>query len=111
MRLWFLPESDVLVYVWSVDQRYDSLYLTIAESMDVTEYKQRIREEEERRNRDLGTGTTTGTRTRVTTRTTMTDATAGGLRDGRRRAARTRTRDAPGGYVPSNTSQDTPSGG
>ncbi len=52
VRLWFLPESDVLVYVWSVDQRYDSLYLTIAESMDVTEYKQRIREEEERRNRD-----------------------------------------------------------
>ncbi|MEY9213628.1 hypothetical protein [Thermobifida halotolerans] len=47
VRMWFLPESDVLVYAWSVDQRYDSLYLTVAESMDVTEYKQRNSEQEQ----------------------------------------------------------------
>lgn len=38
VRLWFLPQSDVVVYAWSVDQQYEGVYLAVAESMDVTEY-------------------------------------------------------------------------
>ncbi|TDQ53598.1 hypothetical protein [Actinorugispora endophytica] len=38
VRLWFLPQSDVAVYAWSVDQQYEGVYLAVAESMDVTEY-------------------------------------------------------------------------
>ncbi|GLU46685.1 hypothetical protein [Nocardiopsis ansamitocini] len=38
VRMWFLPTSDVLVYAWSIDQRYEPVYLQVAESMDVTEY-------------------------------------------------------------------------
>lgn len=36
--LWFLPESDVAAYVWSVDSRYEDVYRHMAESMDVTDY-------------------------------------------------------------------------
>ncbi|MBR8744812.1 hypothetical protein [Nocardiopsis sp. MG754419] len=39
VRMWFLPESDVLLYVWSVDAQYDALYDEIAASMDTTEYR------------------------------------------------------------------------
>ncbi|GAA3750847.1 hypothetical protein GCM10022205_42440 [Spinactinospora alkalitolerans] len=40
VRLWFLPTSDVAVYVWSVDARYAAVYDEIATSMDVTEYNE-----------------------------------------------------------------------
>ncbi|MDA8371959.1 MAG: hypothetical protein M0026_19120 [Nocardiopsaceae bacterium] len=39
VRLWFLPESDVAVYVWSADTQYSALYDEIAKSMDVSDYK------------------------------------------------------------------------
>lgn len=39
VRMWFLPESDVLLYVWSVDAQYSALYDEIAASMDTTEYR------------------------------------------------------------------------
>ncbi|MET9713568.1 hypothetical protein ACFW3Z_21825 [Nocardiopsis alba] len=39
VRMWFLPESDVLLYVWSVDAQYSSVYDEIAASMDSTEYR------------------------------------------------------------------------
>ncbi|MBQ1084196.1 hypothetical protein [Nocardiopsis sp. B62] len=39
VRMWFLPESDVLLYVWSVDAQYSAVYDEIAESMDTTEYR------------------------------------------------------------------------
>ncbi|GAB3208009.1 hypothetical protein GCM10027294_16920 [Marinactinospora endophytica] len=39
VKLWFLPVSDVAVYAWSVDARYEDVYLEIAKSMDITEYK------------------------------------------------------------------------
>lgn len=38
VRLWFLPQSDVAAYVWSVDPGHDQAYDAIAESMDVSEY-------------------------------------------------------------------------
>lgn len=38
IRLWYLPESDVAAYVWSVDSRYEDVYTEMAESMDVTDY-------------------------------------------------------------------------
>ncbi|MFC7327770.1 hypothetical protein [Marinactinospora rubrisoli] len=38
VRLWFLPKSDVAVYVWSVDAQYAAVYDQIAASMDVTAY-------------------------------------------------------------------------
>ena len=37
--MWFLPESDVMLYVWSVDAQYDALYDEIAASMDTTAYR------------------------------------------------------------------------
>lgn len=39
VRLWFLPVSDVVVYVPSADARYTKIYDEIAKSMDVSEYK------------------------------------------------------------------------
>lgn len=39
VRMWFLPESDVMLYVWSVDAQYDALYDEIAASMDTTAYR------------------------------------------------------------------------
>jgi hypothetical protein len=39
VRLWFLPTSDVAVYVWSADTRYSAVYDEIAASMDISEYK------------------------------------------------------------------------
>ncbi|MFC3995141.1 hypothetical protein ACFOVU_04395 [Nocardiopsis sediminis] len=39
VRLWFLPESDVAVYVWSADTRYSALYDEVAASMDISDYK------------------------------------------------------------------------
>ncbi|MEU3020527.1 MULTISPECIES: hypothetical protein [unclassified Nocardiopsis] len=39
VRMWFLPESDVLLYVWSVDAQYSAVYDEIAASMDTTEYR------------------------------------------------------------------------
>ncbi|NYI95794.1 hypothetical protein HNR12_002071 [Streptomonospora nanhaiensis] len=41
VRLWFLPQSDVAVYVWSVDAQYSTLYDEVAASMDVTAYNDR----------------------------------------------------------------------
>lgn len=38
VRLWFLPQSDVAVYVWSVDPGHNQAYDAIAQSMDVTEH-------------------------------------------------------------------------
>ncbi|GAA3758050.1 hypothetical protein [Salinactinospora qingdaonensis] len=38
VRMWFLPKSDVVVYVWAVDPRYAEYYDQIAASMDVTAY-------------------------------------------------------------------------
>ncbi|KII00132.1 hypothetical protein LP52_04270 [Streptomonospora alba] len=38
-RLWFLPESDIAVYVWSVDAQYSALYDEIAASMNTDDYK------------------------------------------------------------------------
>ncbi|MFC4562912.1 hypothetical protein ACFO4E_13690 [Nocardiopsis mangrovi] len=39
VRLWFLPDSDVAVYVWSVDSRYAAVYDEVAASMDISDYK------------------------------------------------------------------------
>ncbi len=39
VRMWFLPESDVLLYVWSADAQYSAVYDEIAASMDTTEYR------------------------------------------------------------------------
>lgn len=39
VRMWFLPESDVLLYVWSADAQYDEVYDEIAASMDTTAYQ------------------------------------------------------------------------
>ncbi|GAA4890689.1 hypothetical protein [Streptomonospora salina] len=39
VRLWFLPESDIAVYVWSVDAQYAALYDEIAESMNTDDYE------------------------------------------------------------------------
>lgn len=47
VKLWFLPESDVAVYAWSVDAQYAGVYDKVAESMDVTEYKKNLAEEED----------------------------------------------------------------
>jgi hypothetical protein len=38
VRLWYLPQSDVAAYVWSVDPQYDEVYDAIAASMDVDDY-------------------------------------------------------------------------
>ena len=40
VRMWFLPESDVMLYVWSADAQYSSVYDEIAASMDTTEYRE-----------------------------------------------------------------------
>ncbi|MGW5877639.1 hypothetical protein ACWFMI_13965 [Nocardiopsis terrae] len=39
VRMWFLPQSDVLLYVWSADAQYSALYDEIAASMDTTAYR------------------------------------------------------------------------
>jgi hypothetical protein len=39
VRMWFLPISDVLLYVWSADSQYDAVYDQIAASMDTTGYR------------------------------------------------------------------------
>ncbi|PSK97469.1 hypothetical protein CLV63_108189 [Murinocardiopsis flavida] len=39
VRLWYLPQSDVAVYVQSVDSRFTKVYDAIAKSMDITAYK------------------------------------------------------------------------
>ncbi|MUL42729.1 hypothetical protein FZ103_16390 [Streptomonospora sp. PA3] len=39
VRLWFLPQSDIAVYVWSVDAQYSALYDKIAKSMNTDAYK------------------------------------------------------------------------
>ena len=39
VRMWFLPISDVLLYVWSVDAQYDQVYDEIARSMDTTDHQ------------------------------------------------------------------------
>ncbi|MFD6952572.1 hypothetical protein A6A08_26195 [Nocardiopsis sp. TSRI0078] len=39
VRMWFLPISDVLLYVWSADSQYSSVYDEIALSMDTTGYQ------------------------------------------------------------------------
>ncbi|GAA1072514.1 MAG: hypothetical protein JK586_12340 [Nocardiopsis sp. BM-2018] len=39
VRMWFLPESDVMLYVWSADAQYSAVYDEIAASMDTTEYR------------------------------------------------------------------------
>ncbi|WP_116247757.1 hypothetical protein [Nocardiopsis sp. FIRDI 009] len=39
VRMWFLPISDVLLYVWSADPQYDEVYTAIAASMDTTGYR------------------------------------------------------------------------
>lgn len=39
VRMWFLPISDVLLYVWSVDAQYDQVYDEIARSMDTTDFR------------------------------------------------------------------------
>lgn len=39
VRMWFLPISDVLLYVWSVDAQYDQVYDEVAQSMDTTDYQ------------------------------------------------------------------------
>ncbi|WP_017570108.1 hypothetical protein [Nocardiopsis halotolerans] len=39
VRMWFLPISDVMLYVWSADPQYSSVYDEIAVSMDTTEYQ------------------------------------------------------------------------
>lgn len=36
VRMWFLPVSDVLLYVWSADPQHDEVYARAAESMDTT---------------------------------------------------------------------------
>ena len=39
VRMWFLPISDILLYVWSVDAQYDQVYDEIAQSMDTTDHR------------------------------------------------------------------------
>ncbi|MEV2279075.1 hypothetical protein AB0I72_26175 [Nocardiopsis sp. NPDC049922] len=39
VRMWFLPISDVLLYVWSVDAQYEEVYTQIAASMDTSGYR------------------------------------------------------------------------
>lgn len=39
VRMWFLPTSDVLLYVWSADSQHSAVYDQIAASMDTTEYR------------------------------------------------------------------------
>ncbi|NYH53842.1 hypothetical protein HNR06_003431 [Nocardiopsis arvandica] len=39
VRMWFLPISDVLLYVWSADAQYSAVYDEIALSMDTTGYQ------------------------------------------------------------------------
>ncbi|WP_444962683.1 hypothetical protein [Nocardiopsis sp. M1B1] len=39
VRMWFLPVSDVLLYVWSVDSQYSAVYDEIALSMDTSDYQ------------------------------------------------------------------------
>ncbi|MDE3719771.1 hypothetical protein PWG71_00090 [Nocardiopsis sp. N85] len=39
VRMWFLPVSDVLLYVWSADSQYSAVYDEVARSMDTTEYR------------------------------------------------------------------------
>lgn len=39
VRMWFLPISDVLLYVWSADSQYSAVYDEIALSMDTTGYQ------------------------------------------------------------------------
>ena len=39
VRMWFLPISDVLLYVWSADSQYDAVYDQIAASMDTSGYQ------------------------------------------------------------------------
>ncbi|WP_460776873.1 hypothetical protein [Nocardiopsis nanhaiensis] len=39
VRMWFLPESDVLLYVWSADAQHSAVYEEIAASMDTTAYR------------------------------------------------------------------------
>ncbi|MFD3687508.1 hypothetical protein ACFWTE_22170 [Nocardiopsis sp. NPDC058631] len=39
VRMWFLPTSDVLLYVWSADSQYSAVYDQVAASMDTTEYR------------------------------------------------------------------------
>ncbi|MDS1272028.1 hypothetical protein RIF23_17195 [Lipingzhangella sp. LS1_29] len=38
VRLWYLPQSDVAAYVWSVDEQYSETYTQIAESMNIDDY-------------------------------------------------------------------------
>ncbi|MEE2052544.1 hypothetical protein [Nocardiopsis tropica] len=39
VRMWFLPTSDVLLYVWSADSQHSAVYDQMAASMDTTEYR------------------------------------------------------------------------
>lgn len=39
VRMWFLPISDVLLYVWSADSQHSSVYDEIALSMDTSDYQ------------------------------------------------------------------------
>lgn len=39
VRMWFLPVSDVLLYVWSADSQYSAVYDEIALSMDTSDYQ------------------------------------------------------------------------
>lgn len=48
VRMWFLPESDVMVYVPAVDPAYGPVYDQVAASMDVTEYKKARAQEQKR---------------------------------------------------------------
>ncbi|MDA2811479.1 hypothetical protein O4J56_12630 [Nocardiopsis sp. RSe5-2] len=48
VRMWFLPESDVMVYVPAVDPAYGPVYDQVAASMDVTEYKKARAEEQKK---------------------------------------------------------------
>lgn len=46
VRMWFLPESDVMLYVPAVEPAYAQVYDDVAASMDVTEYKKRRAQEQ-----------------------------------------------------------------
>ncbi|WP_017559727.1 hypothetical protein [Nocardiopsis baichengensis] len=56
VRMWFLPESDVMLYVPAVEPAYAQVYDQVAASMDVTEYKKRRaqeqKEEEEQKEKE-----------------------------------------------------------
>ncbi|GAB3498541.1 hypothetical protein [Nocardiopsis coralliicola] len=39
VRMWYLPESDVLIYVPAADPAFGEVYDEVAASMDITEYK------------------------------------------------------------------------